>query len=99
MQSAHGGHHIVAGAHMQMIGVAEHDLRIDAAQVLRGEPSLDGACRCDIHENRRLDDAVYSSEAGTLCLPLRFQKLIFCHRISVYSPFLRSYSAAWNQEL
>ncbi len=42
---------------MQMVGIREHDLRADRADVVERH-AFDGRARADRHERRRLDDAV-----------------------------------------
>ena len=61
MQPAELGDHVVARAEVQVVGVAENDLRADGAQLVRVE-ALDRALRPDRHECRRLHVAVGGTE-------------------------------------
>ena len=58
VQAAELPDQLVAGAHMQMVGVGELHLGADLAQVVGGNRALDGAHRAHVHEHRGLDGAV-----------------------------------------
>src|SRR5271170_2759862 len=63
VQTAGGADDIKAGTQIQMIGVAENDLRVhllEFAWVKR----LDAGLRADRHEHRRLDDAVRGGQTA-----------------------------------
>ena len=53
--------HVLAGAEMQVVGVAEDDLRADHAQLARVE-ALDRSLRPDRHERRCLHVAVAGAQ-------------------------------------
>ena len=53
MQAAHRLQHIEAGTEIQMVGVAEDDLRLDLVADVADVASLDGAHRTDGHEDGR----------------------------------------------
>ena len=57
MQAAELGDQRVAGPEMQVVRVAEHDLRAERQHLVRVE-GLDGPLRADGHEGRRLDHPV-----------------------------------------
>ena len=57
VQSVSGADYVKAGAQIQMVCVAENDLRVHLVQFARVE-RLDAGLRADGHEHRRLDDAV-----------------------------------------
>ena len=62
VQTAHLCHQLVAGTQMQMVGVAEHDLRADVLQVMGRQAALDGAGGGNILECGGLHRAVYGLE-------------------------------------
>ena len=62
VQASQIADHLVAGPHVEMIGIGKLHLRADPLQILRGHGSLDGGNRPHIHENRGLYDPVYSME-------------------------------------
>jgi hypothetical protein len=67
VEPAERGDHVVAGAEVQVVGVAEDDLGADRAQFVRVE-ALDGAFRADGHEGGGSHVAVPGPEhAGTGC--------------------------------
>src|SRR5207248_858532 len=57
MQAAAAGDQIVAGAQVQMVCVAQQDLRAESLEIAMRD-ALDGPLRPDRHERRRLDVAV-----------------------------------------
>ena len=59
---------IVAGAQVEVIGVAEDDLGADLFEIAMGD-ALDRALRADRHERRRLDDAVRRREHAAARAP------------------------------
>ena len=61
MQPAELGDHVVARAEVQVVGVAEDDLRADRAQLVRVE-ALDRSLRPDRHERGRPHVAVGGAE-------------------------------------
>jgi len=54
MQAAAPGNQVVAGAEIQMIGIAEDDLRASVLQIARGD-GFDRGARADGHEDRRFN--------------------------------------------
>ena len=62
VQTAHLCHQLVAGTQMQMVGVAEHDLRTDVLQVMGRQAALDGTGGGNILECGCLHRAVYGLE-------------------------------------
>ena len=62
VQAAVRAHDVVARPQHQMEGVAEHDLRAEAFELL-GRHRLDRAVGAHRHERRRLDHAVRELEA------------------------------------
>ena len=57
MQPAHTRDQLVAGLKVQVVGVAENDLRAVIAHLV-GRQRFDGAARADRHKHGRLDRAV-----------------------------------------
>ena len=53
---------MIARPHMEMIGIAKHDLTVDGFEIAGRECALDRACRCDIHKAGRLEIAVNGTE-------------------------------------
>jgi hypothetical protein len=84
VQSAQLGDHLVPGAEMEVVRVAEQDLRAGGADLVRVE-RLDGRLRPDGHERGRRDLAVRGFEdAGPgLSVGRRDPE---AHRISMASP-------------
>ena len=74
LQAAHGAHDAVAGAHMEMIGIAEHDLTADGFEIARGESALDRAGGCDVHEAGCLEVTVHGTEDAAAGGLFRFQQ-------------------------
>ena len=58
VQAAEGLDCLVPGAHVQVVGVAEHHLGVDGLQVVLGEAPLDRAAGRDVHKDRGLNGAV-----------------------------------------
>ena len=63
VQAAELAHDLLARPQVQVVGVAEHDLRAEARELERVE-RLDRALRADGHEDRRADRAVRRLERG-----------------------------------
>ena len=74
MQPAHLGHQLVAGAQMEMVGVAEHDLGADLPQIVGGQTAFDGAGGGHVLESRGLHRAVDGAEFAPTGRVLLFQK-------------------------
>ena len=68
VQPAGISNELVAGAQMEMVGIAEHNLRI-ALVKFSGRQGLDASLGTDRHENGRLDNAMgrmhYSHAGGS----------------------------------
>ena len=62
VQTAHVGHQLVAGAQVQMVSVAEHDLCADVLEILRRQAALDGTGGSNVLEGRGLHRAVHGFE-------------------------------------
>ena len=62
VQAAHIRYQLVAGTQMQMVGVAQHDLRADILQILRRQAALDGTSGGNVLEGRGLHRAVHGFE-------------------------------------
>ena len=88
LQAAHLPDDLIAGADMEMIGIAEHDLTADRFEVTGGECALDCTGGRDIHEARCLEVAVNGSEdaaAGGLFLFQQFKHTVFSFDFTVPS--------------
>ena len=94
VQAAHVGNHLVAGTQMQMIGIAQHDLRADVLQVKGRQSALDGAGCGNIHESRGLYRAVHRLENAAAGMALLFEQTIW-HE--VWSLLLRRDHSASSQ--
>ena len=70
VQAAEGLDHFLAGTEVQVVGVAQHDLRAGAADVV-GMQAAHGAVRAHGHERRRLHRAVRQGERPRACGPRR----------------------------
>ena len=72
MQPAHAVDEVISGAHMQMVGVAQHHLTVQLLQIEGGHAALDGAAGGNIHKRRGLHGAVggfkYAPAGGALGL-------------------------------
>ena len=64
---------LIAGAHMQMIGITQHNLTVQFLQVKRRNTAFDRGCSGDIHKSRGLERAIHSGEGSAACPPLLFQ--------------------------
>ena len=73
VQPAQLGHNLIAGAQMQMIGVAEHNLAADILQIQCGKPALDGCCGGHIHKCRGLYRTMYGFKLPAACIVLLFE--------------------------
>ena len=76
MQPAQLPHDIIAGAQVQMVGIAQHHLTFQFLQVKGGNTALDGRSRCYIHKGRGLHRAVYRGKFRTAGRPFGFYQLI-----------------------
>ena len=76
VQAAHIGHDLVAGAQMQVVGVAQHDLGADILEVKGGKAALDGAGSGDIHKRRGLYGAVHRFKDAAAGMALLFEQTI-----------------------
>ena len=63
VETAHGSHHVLTRAEVQVIGVAEDDLRAGAADV-GGTEAADDAMGAHRHEGGRADGAVRKREGS-----------------------------------
>ena len=79
VQPAGGADDVEAGPDVQVIGVAENDLRAHLAEFARVE-RLDAALRADGHEHRRLDDAVRGGQSAQARFGVRIGFEQFKHR-------------------
>jgi hypothetical protein len=80
VQSAELPQHVQAGAHPQVEGVAQDDLRAHFFQRPRHD-ALDGAVGAYRHEDRRLHHAVVEGEAAAAGEALGFQEFELEHRV------------------
>ena len=62
VQAAHIRYQLIAGTQMQVVGVAQHDLRADILQILRRQAALDGTGGGNVLEGRGLHRAVHGFE-------------------------------------
>jgi hypothetical protein len=69
VQPARARDHIVARTQVQVVRVAENDLRAGVLEIAMRD-RLDGAARAHGHEHRRLDDAVRRVQDAAARLPL-----------------------------
>ena len=67
-------HQIVTGAQIQVIGIAEDNLRADGFQIIRGN-GLDTACRTYGHEDRSFNRAVRSVQQPGAGVAVHGQKM------------------------
>ena len=84
VQPAELGDHVVAGPEVQVVGVAEDDLRADRAQLVRVE-ALDRPLRADRHERGRPHFAVRGAKDPGAGGAVGGGDLE-AHRISIASP-------------
>ena len=55
VEAAHGAHHVVAGAQVQVVGVGQLDLRAQTLLQINGtDAALDGCLCAHVHKDRRL---------------------------------------------
>ena len=71
VQPARRLQHVGAGAEVQMVSIAQDDLRADVVAQIPLRHRFDRSCRSNRHENRRLDDPVVRCDAAGTCLGLR----------------------------
>jgi hypothetical protein len=66
---------------MQVVSVAECDLRINASEIVSGKAAFNGARGRDVHKNRGLDRSVHGFHVRSLCPALSLYHFIFhlCH--------------------
>jgi hypothetical protein len=76
MKTSHFVHDIVAGAKMQVIGVAESHLGADRTQIFGGKAAFDRCRGGNIHKARRLDGTVHRLETRTLGHAFRMQQCV-----------------------
>ena len=91
---------------MQMVGVAEHDLRTDVLQVMGRQAALDGAGGGNILECGGLHRAVYSLELAPPGVVLLLEQLVgrqrrhnvfpFCARKTAVHPVPRGQAAVFR---
>ena len=62
VQAAHGLHHLVPGAQVEVVGVGQLHLAADLLQIQGGHRPLDGPLGAHIHEHRGLHRAVGAGE-------------------------------------
>ena len=97
VQTAHVGHQLVAGAQVQMVSVAEHDLCADVLEILRRQAALDGTRRGNILERGSLHRAVHGLELAPPGVVLLLEELVcgqrrhgivpFCARKTAVQPY------------
>ena len=88
VQTAQVGHQLVAGAQMEMVGVAQHDLCADVLQVMGRQAALDGTRGGHILESRGLHRAVHGFEFAPPGIVFLFQELVRCQRRHKSGSFL-----------
>ena len=71
VQPARRLQHVGAGAEVQMVSIAQDDLRANVVAQIPLRHRFDCSCRSNRHENRRLDDPVVRCDAAGTCLGLR----------------------------
>jgi hypothetical protein len=79
MQSTRSGNDFEAGAQVEMVGIAQNDLRAHLVQFARVE-SLDAGLRADGHKHRRLDDAARGGQSAEARFGVRVGFKEFKHR-------------------
>ena len=98
VQPAHIRHQLVAGTQMQVVGVAQHDLRADVLEIQRRKPALDGGGGGNVLEGGGLHSTVYRSKFATAGGSLLFDKAVrhrgkllsgSCQRMNIASPKLK----------
>ena len=85
MQAAQLADQLVARAEVQVVRVAEDDLRAERAH-LDGVERLDGRLRSDGHEHRRLDLAMRGAQHACARGTVGRLQLEAAHTISIASP-------------
>ncbi len=75
---------LVAGPHMEVVGIGKLHLRADRAQVIGRNRALDGRHRADIHENRRLDGSVHGFHFSAFLRGHPLYKILY----SIFFPIL-----------
>ena len=76
VQPAEGFDQLVAGAHMEMVGIGKLDLAADGLEIRRRERPLDRALGADVHENRCLYGPVGGCKFAAACAAFLLEKLI-----------------------
>ena len=76
VQAAHIRYQLVAGTQMQMVGIAQHDLRADILQILRRQAALDGTGGSNVLEGRGLHRAVHGFELTPPGVVLLLEQLV-----------------------
>ena len=77
VQSAQFGNGLVTGTKMQMIGVAQHDLRTDVFQIQRGQAAFDGGGGGNVLERGGLNCAVDGGELAAAGSALLLDKTVW----------------------
>ena len=67
MKTAQLFHNLIPGAHMEMIGVRQFNLRLDLFQIRGGNSAFNCSNRPDIHEHRCLYHTVHGRHLRSLC--------------------------------
>ena len=84
VQAAERGHRLVPGAQMQVVGVAEHDLRANIFEVKGRQAALDGGGGRHVHKRRGLYGAVDGSKLaaarGALLVQQAVRHIILLHQ-------------------
>jgi hypothetical protein len=75
----------VAGPEVQVVGVAEQDLRAEVAHLV-GVQRLDGRLRAHRHEDGRSHLAAHGAKHAGACATVRRDYVEAAHRISIASP-------------
>ena len=87
VQAAHIRYQLVAGTQMQMVGIAQHDLRADILQILRRQAALDGTGGSNVLEGRGLHRAVHGFELTPPGVVLLLEQLVGRQRRHNIFPF------------
>ena len=88
VQTAHIGYQLVAGAQMQVVGVAQHDLCANVFQVLSRQPALDGTGGSHVLKSGRLHRAVHGLELAPPGVVFLLEQLIGRQRRHSFCSFL-----------
>ena len=88
VQTAHIGYQLVAGAEMQVVGVAQHDLCANVFQVLSRQPALDGTGGGHVLKSGRLHRAMHGPELAPPGVVFLLEQLIGRQRRHSFYSFL-----------